>query len=285
MCLRIYLLDKRGHSKLLDDMSRPTSPFRFLDLPKEIRYMVYERIDISATPFQCIDTSDSSVAQPSLILRTYTLPVQILATCRIIHSEACLVLAQKLADLRSRIPRIIAPGETLDTATYRALVHSIGAALTALHHLMEAQRRNPSESQARVCSSIQHCNETFQKWAVQASTQLLFQAQTNTPPQVDFCAEPAVRYVRICIDVPRYCLVAIPKSAQSPMQTRTSIKTSSSMKVAELLSSSLDLARKGGLDCFKSAMKFCGPEDEDGVECERRLYALDYGIKMEGMQE
>jgi hypothetical protein len=88
-CALAYLLDKRGHSKLLDDMSRPTSPFRFLDLPKEIRYMVYERIDISATPFQCIDTSDSSVAQPSLILRTYTLPVQILATCRIIHSEAC----------------------------------------------------------------------------------------------------------------------------------------------------------------------------------------------------
>jgi hypothetical protein len=45
------------------------------------------------------------------------------------------------------------------------------------------------------------------------------------------------------------------------------------------------LARKGGLDCFTSAMKFCGPEDEEGVECERMWYALDYGVKMEDMRE
>jgi hypothetical protein len=283
--LRIYFFEKRGHSKLFDDMSRPTSPFRFLDLPKEIRLMVYERIDISMTPFQCINTGDSSVAQPSLILKTYTLPVQILATCRTIHSEACLILAPKLADLRSRTPRIVAPEEILDTATYRALVHLIGTVLAALHHLLEAQRLNVSESQPRDSCSIQHCKDVFKKWTVQTSTQLAFQTQNNPPPAVDSCAEPAVRYVRIEIDVPKYSLITMPIYAQSPTQTRWSRKTNSSTRVAELLGTSLSLARKGGLDCFTSAMKFCGPEDEEGVECERMWYALDYGVKMEDMRE
>jgi hypothetical protein len=283
--LRIYLLDRHSHSKLLADMSRSTSPFRFLDLPKEIRLMVYERIDISMTPFQCIDRSDSSVVQPSLMMRTHTLPVQILATCRLIHSEACSVLAQKLADLRSRIPRIVALAEILDTATYRALVHLIGAALTELHHLLEAQRRNPSKSQPRDPSYIQDRSDDFKKWAVQTSIQLAFQAENNPPPAVDFCAEPAVRYVRIEIDVPKYALVTMPKYVQSPTQTRSPRKTNSSTRVAELLGTSLSLARKGGLDCFTSAMKFCGPEDEEGVECERMWYALDYGVKMEDMRE
>jgi hypothetical protein len=105
----------------LSIVASPESPFRFLDLPRELRYMVYERISFETSRHElkdfewipgrwemrdshpmpewvCDDTMMSD--HPSMILVTKSLPVAILASCRLINAEARRFLAPKLALLQ-----------------------------------------------------------------------------------------------------------------------------------------------------------------------------------------
>jgi hypothetical protein len=73
-------------------------PFRFLDLPSELRLMVYERISINVTHMVLQDLTYGPFASINLLSRT--LPVALLATCRLVHTEASPVLQPKIALLR-----------------------------------------------------------------------------------------------------------------------------------------------------------------------------------------
>jgi hypothetical protein len=79
--------------------------FRFLDLPCELRYMVYERIQFDTRRYeledpQCQHTCMPADDRPLMVLVSKTLPTAILASCRLINAEAKRFLAPKLALLR-----------------------------------------------------------------------------------------------------------------------------------------------------------------------------------------
>jgi hypothetical protein len=95
------------------------STFRFLDLPRELRYMVYERISFDTNRYELQDPEwlhgrfemkdsdpmpewipDDTGDHPSLVLVTKSLSSAILASCRLINAEARGFLAPKLALLK-----------------------------------------------------------------------------------------------------------------------------------------------------------------------------------------
>jgi hypothetical protein len=88
----------------------PESPFRFMDLPLEIRLMVYERIPIHIKPHQFTNTTVSRNGATNsysfaVIAKSVELPI--LTACRQVHTEASLILQRKMADILSTPPRLV----------------------------------------------------------------------------------------------------------------------------------------------------------------------------------
>jgi hypothetical protein len=108
-------------------MSEPR-PFRFLDLPKELRLMVYERLPVKTTyhtydfnePHYVV-SNESTLNSFQLVWKTLS-GLSILATCRQITTEATPIIEHKLRTIESEPIRMIA---TPDTFCSFILQHSI----------------------------------------------------------------------------------------------------------------------------------------------------------------
>ncbi|KAF2262070.1 hypothetical protein CC78DRAFT_582993 [Lojkania enalia] len=83
-------------------------PFRFLDLPKELRLMVYGFLPIT-TIHRTINTSNKEYelehGSQSITLVIERVPLQVLVVCRLIHEEASSILLPRIASIST--PRIL----------------------------------------------------------------------------------------------------------------------------------------------------------------------------------
>ena len=130
-------------------------PFRFLDLPKELRYMVYEHLTISTkqyllTPIEGTsdfevsvppqkDRGSSHTRPPALTITLHTLPVQIFSTCSLVYFEALPFLSRKLDAIRETVPRIAVDPECLDTSQTQQLFRELLARLDG-HPFLTSQK-------------------------------------------------------------------------------------------------------------------------------------------------
>lgn len=89
--------------------------FRFLDLPPELRCIVYEFVPIfkkhSTIPSEKVSRRTHDGAEVELTLVVNTLPLQLLRTCHQIYDEAKPFLAPKLESFRQSTARIIMDSE------------------------------------------------------------------------------------------------------------------------------------------------------------------------------
>ncbi|KAF1957673.1 hypothetical protein CC80DRAFT_491735 [Byssothecium circinans] len=105
--------------------------FRFLDLPKELRLMVYEFLPTKTRHHKlCFmkgrdPGTNSEEYQEYVILVIRSLPVQLLRTCKMINYEVVAILKPKLDSLASTVPQMIL---SCDFLTKDTSAHSFGGA-------------------------------------------------------------------------------------------------------------------------------------------------------------
>jgi hypothetical protein len=91
-------------------MANPSNPapFRFLDLPPELRVMIYNRLPSTTRHCTLVDLMSSTKPPPLRAgLAVKSLPVSLLSTCKLINHEATPVLLPRLQQLRAEPMRLI----------------------------------------------------------------------------------------------------------------------------------------------------------------------------------
>jgi hypothetical protein len=157
-------------------------PFRFLDLPKELRLMVYD--NITTTTHRYTFKYSPSVpmafgqAQPSSITVTMkSLPLAILRACKFVHEEASLIMSAKLLQLEQEPIRVETDIDTLiafcrpsplKVANFPVLRYIRDRCLPVLFHTSPAHRSSPDAFQVEVAirPSARSANEfeMLQTW-------------------------------------------------------------------------------------------------------------------------
>jgi hypothetical protein len=280
---------------MLENSMLESVPFRFLDLPKEIRFMVYENLNISTKQIRLLPLEGELKIeqrtvtafyweQPAITIILQTLPVQVFTTCRTVYSEAFPFLTRKLDRIRETIPVISVGADCL----YTDALHSTQSLLRSLLDNLNQHPFFKSQAESAILQSKdqdltpQYPKQVHQ-WLAQ-TTHLLLSQRPPPCPFSGFMSSRTHPTLRLIIEVPkvwrytsyRDLAVGSPTHVGTPPLYTASVST----QLTELWN---DLARyTKGLKHVKSGAIVFGQEDERvlmrGGLVVKKTAALDFGI-------
>ncbi|PVI03131.1 hypothetical protein DM02DRAFT_670082 [Periconia macrospinosa] len=106
----------------MDEPVPTARPFRFLDLPKDVRLCVYEKLPTTTRHIPLPMTRRETRQTAMFVCVVKTMPLAILASCRLVNEEASAILKGRLNQLCSRIPQM--------TVNYAMICRNVGIAAT-----------------------------------------------------------------------------------------------------------------------------------------------------------
>lgn len=260
--------------------------------------MVYENLSISTEqlrllPSECGPHLEEQATeyfdnQPTITTTIRTLPVQILSTCRLVHSEALPFLSRKLDKISETTPRIIVDADCLYTSAFGNMQHLLCTVLDNLnqHPFFSTKSATASPPFKHIQKQPQYPKAVHQ-WFTQ-TTYLLLSQRPIICPLSGFMGTRTYPTVRIVIEVPKvwrqsaYRGLAIEPRAhdgERPVYT-ASITSMLSQMWTGLADHTKGLEHvKGGAIVFGQDL---GQEDERVVTKEglvvTKMAALDFGI-------
>ncbi|KAF2630436.1 hypothetical protein BU25DRAFT_456168 [Macroventuria anomochaeta] len=269
-------------------------PFRFLDLPKELRFMVYENLTISTRQLRLLpletglqiehQMTASFDDQPAITVTLQTLPVQIFSICQLIYSEALPFLTRELDKIHKTIPRIIVDADCL----YKCALDGTKKLLCALVDKLEqypffspAPGAVYSRSMEKEVRS-QYPREV-QQWLAQCTH--LFLSQRPTPcPFSGFMGTRTYPTVRLIIEVPKLWRYSsyrdLTVASHTHVGTPPMYTASVTSQLNQVYSELVDYTK--GLKHVRNGAIVFGQEDDrvlmkDGLVVKKTV-ALDFGI-------
>jgi hypothetical protein len=275
-------------------MFEPT-PFRFLDLPKELRFMIYESLFITtkhhhllplATAARIGQTEQQPLKnQPSITLTLHTLPVQILSTCHLVHAEALPFLSRKLDTIKDTIPKITVDAECLHPPMMSIVQDLLRSILNKLDHHSFFTSTVVSPSPIINLTSDTQYSEAIHQCIVQKTTLLLSQPPTICPLAgfMGIRSYPTVRLVLEVSKLWRYTTsgrLQLGVPARSELSGSPAYTSSVATQLSQVYSELADYAK--GLKHVRGGGIVFRQEDErvvmrDGLLV-KKICALDFGI-------
>ncbi|KAF1933649.1 uncharacterized protein M421DRAFT_201918 [Didymella exigua CBS 183.55] len=200
-------------------------PFRFLDLPKELRFMVYENLNISMKQLRLVlleeglqveqQITPTCSDQPAITVTLQTIPVQIFTTCHTVYSEALPFLTRKLDKIRETSPRISVDSDCLYTNTRENTQTLLRSVLDDLNqHPFFQSKPGTVNLQLNGEDARRQYPQEVHRWLSQ-TTHLLLSQRPLPCPFSGFMGTRTYPTVRLIIEVPKawkytaYCGVAV----------------------------------------------------------------------------
>jgi len=163
----------------------PPDPFRFLDLPKELRLIVYERLPRQIKHHHIIDASQS---EDRFLLITRCLPVAILATCKFINAEATNIVRKIQNEfIWSQCPQFIANRQlffqTGFMSVFKSFTHRCFARGPGEGDLLAYGVHRSLQALARGCFDEAGVKNAAARFNAQSCRQIAYQNDTLGPDQ------------------------------------------------------------------------------------------------------